>query len=151
MSTRRRLILEAIKTRLEAIDGSGDYETDMGGRVYLGYAPSLGPDDPATAIAIAISDDRISFSGEKKSIDLPVEIQAIARADLDEPWLAVEGLIGDIKRAMELADRTLGGLVKSEIRPGTTRTLIRREGSDGVGAGVLYVVPYQESWGNPDA
>lgn len=151
MSTRRRLILEAIKTRLAAINGVAPYETDAGARVYLGVMPGLGPDDPETAIGIAVASDSVRFSGANKTIELPVEIQAIARADIDLPWLAIEDLIGDIKRAIEQSDRTLGGLTKLEIRPSSTRELQLREGSDSVGAGVTYLVPYVEQWGDPTA
>lgn len=147
---RRRAILEAVRTRLQAIRQVDGYATDAGAHVFLNEAPVFGPDDAAVAIAILVGEDDPVFQGEHLLIRLPVEIQAIARADLDEPWLAVEDVLGDIKAAMELEDRTLGRLVKRQIERGRTTTLDREPGSEYVGAAIVYVAPYAERWGHPE-
>jgi len=148
-AARRQQILEAIQTRLQAIRVGGGYNTDAGLAVYLGESPVLGPDDPDVAIAIVPIDDAVDAQVKGLLIALPVEIEALAKADLAEPWVAVEQILQDIKRAHELEDRTLGGLLSSAFERGTTRSLPRQPGSTTVGAGIGYLCRYKEAWGNP--
>jgi hypothetical protein len=147
--TRRSLILQAFVTRLSAITVDNGFETDAGATIYLGEAPALGPDDPAVAIALVVDDDHPTYQGEQVFNQLPIDICALAKVDIDQSWLAVEALIGDIKRAMELPDRTLGKLVPRQIIRGVTRTLPRETGSTTIGALVRYTAPFVEVWGNP--
>jgi hypothetical protein len=149
MASNRRQILEAVRERLQAILRSGGYHTDAGALVFLGEAPNLGPDDPAQAIAILVDDDRVIGVKTQVQIELPVSIAALVRADLDTPWLMVEDVLADIKRAIEVPDRQLGlgRIVTSRIERGTTRTLERQDGTNVVGATVTYTIPYVEVWG----
>jgi len=150
MATRRRLILEAVRTRLKAITIADGFMTDAGAMVFLNEAPALGPDDPDVAIAILVGEDIQTWQGEHVMLQLPIQIQAIAKADVDAPWLAVEDVLGDIKKAIELEDRTLGGLVKRQIERRHTVTLEREPGSTYVGVGITYMAPYTERWGHPE-
>jgi hypothetical protein len=145
----RQQIIEVFRARLLAIAAGAQFETDAGATVFVNETPALGPDDPATAIAVVIGEDIPSRSGEHTILELPIEIHALANADLDAPWVAVEAVLADIKRAIELPDRSLGGLVKARIERGSTRTLEREDGSTTVGAGITYLVPYAEVWGDP--
>jgi hypothetical protein len=107
----------------------------------------LGADDPDTAIAIVVQDTAPQYQGENVFEVLPVEIQALAKADLDEPWIAAEEILSRCITAIELTDRTLGGLVKRMIEIGPTRTLPREEGSTTVGIAITYRAPYSRRWG----
>lgn len=147
--SRRHAILAVFASRLAAIQVANGYQTDAGLAVYLGVAPELGESDPDAAIAILAGDDVVKYQGENLAIDFPVILAAIAKADLAEPWAAIELLLDDIKRAVELPDRTLGKLVPRQILRGSTRTLPREPGSTTVGVGVTYVAPYVERWGAP--
>jgi hypothetical protein len=147
--SRRLSILTAIVARLEQIQIANEFETDAGLRVFLGEAPALGPDDPDQAIAVLVGDDVPTYQGEHVLVALPIQIAAVAKADLDAPWVIVEQLISDIKKAIELEDRTLGGRVKRQIKRGSTRTLPRESGSTKVGVTVEYSAPYTELWGAP--
>lgn len=149
MSSRRQQIVEALKARLEAITIANGFDTNVGTTIYVGESPDLGPDDADTAIAIVVGDEEPQFQGEHVYLELPISIQAIAKANLDESWLNVEAVIGDIKRAVELADRTLGGLVKRQIVRGPVRALHREPGNTTVGASVTYIAPFTEVWGSP--
>ena len=91
--SRRSLILEALQARLQVIEVANDFLTDAGQHVYLGDTPALGPDDEDAAIAIVVGDEIPRYQGVNLLIALPVEIQAIARATLDEPWMAVEDVL----------------------------------------------------------
>lgn len=149
-SYRRKQILEQLFARVQLIRTEHGYKTDAGRLVFLGEAFELGPDDPDVAIAIVVLDDDPTQRAEKVHIDLPIDFRALAKADQDQPWLAVEDIIGDIKRAVEQEDRTLGKLVNHpglERRP--TRTLPRAPGSETVGASLVYLAPYSEVWGAP--
>lgn len=153
-STRQR-ILEVVKARLEAIvegQPSADgvvFATSAGELVFMNETPALGPDDPDIAIAVVVGDDAPNRTGEHVSLELPLELQAIAKADLEEPWAAAEMVLADIKRAMELRDRTLEGLVRPRMERGVTRTLEREPGTPVVGVGIAYLCPYIEQWGAP--
>jgi hypothetical protein len=149
MSTVRQLILEALKGRVEAIQVVDGFATDAGLSVFLGERPRLGPDDPEIAIALVVFDDVVKSQGRKYFIALPVGLCAIAKADLDEPWAAIEAVLGDIKTAVELDDRTLGGLLRMPFERGQTRTIDRETGSTTVGVMVTYELGYSETWGAP--
>jgi hypothetical protein len=145
--SRRQLILEAFVTRLEAITVDNGFQTDVGLNVFFGVAPDLGPDDPNEAVALVVGDDAAGYQGEHIVIELPVDVVALAKATLEEPWVAVEAVLSDIKKAVELEDRTLGQLVMRQIRRGSTRTLPRETGSQIVGASIRYLAPHAEVWG----
>jgi hypothetical protein len=156
-ASRRKLILEEFRARVSAITIANGFFTDAGKNVFLGEVPTLGPDDAETAIALVVEEDdpntQTPFgpgTGATIQIGLTIAIHALAMADLDTPLLAIEDVIHDIKQAVELDDRTLGGLVGSLMR-GPTRPLDREEGSTVVGASVDYDVMYSEAWGDPEA
>jgi hypothetical protein len=149
MSSRRQQILEALQTRAEAIRTARGFATDAGLSVFLGGAPALGLDDPETAIAIVVFEDAPKAQGKKLFIGFSVGVCAIAKADLDAPWVSIETILGDIKTAIELEDRTLGGLLLTPMERGSTRTIDRETGSTTVGAMVTYNLAYTETWGQP--
>jgi len=151
MSNRQELIVEIIE-RLGEITIANGFQTDAGLHVFTHETPEFGPDDPEQAIAVVIGDDDPRYQGEQVFVKLPVEIQALAKVDSDpdaQPYLTSEAILADIKKAMELADRTLGGLVQHQMERGSTRTLAKQPGSLTVGVAVTYVFPYPEVWGNP--
>lgn len=150
MASRRRAILEAMQARLETIHTAAGFATEAGAAVFLNETPALGPDDPDVAIAMLVGDDTSTWQGLHVMLQLPIEIQALAKADTAAPWWAAEDVLADIKRAMEQVDRTLGGLVKRQIERGVTRTLAREAGSTTVGVSITYVAPYTERWGFPE-
>ncbi len=147
--TTRQAILDAIRTRLAGITVANGFATDAGLTLLLGETPRLGSDDPDIAIAIVVGADDPQYQGANLSITLPVELHAIARPDLDQPWVAVETVLADIKRAIELEDRTLDGLVPRRLERGSTQTLERETGEDVVGVSVTYLASYVEGWGAP--
>lgn len=152
-ASRRRQIIETLLTRLQAIDGSGGFETDAGRRVAMNARPRWGPDDEDTAITLMVNDDAPGWQQNKVLINLPFVILALAREDRDRPWMVVEQVLADIKRAIELEDRSLGGLVSgaptAEFFRGVTQLAELEEGANTVAVQITYVVPYEESWGRP--
>jgi len=145
----RSEILDIVTARLQGIRVTNGYATDAGRSLFLGEASSLGPDDPSSAVAIVIGEDTPTYQGEQVLIRLPLTIAALAKADLDAPWSTLEAILGDIKRAIEVADRRMGGRLKAPLTRGTTRTLPRETGSTTVGIGITYWISYQEVWGTP--
>ena len=150
-TTRRQSILEVLITRLELVQVVNGFATDTGAAVYFGEVPALGFDDPEQAIALVVGVETPQWmqDGKKFQILLPVNIAAVAKADLSAPYLVVEQVIGDIKRAIELEDRYLGGLVEWPLERGPVQTLTREPGSTTVGAAVTFAIRYTEGWGNP--
>ncbi len=147
--SRRQQILEALLARVQQIERANEFQTDAGRHTHLGEAVDLGPDDPVEAIALAVGEEVARYQGENLYIELPVQVIALAKADLDQPWMAVEAVIADIKRAVETSDRTLGGVVRRMIQRGSVVTLERQPGTTTVGASITYICPYVEAWGNP--
>lgn len=152
-ATRRRNLLAAITARLEAITIDGGFETDAGREIFLGQDADLGDNDPDAVLAVSFGEERPTSSQVKLCYDLPISIKAVVKANLDDPWMTIEDMIGDIKKAMELEDRTLGGLVNRNANHGILRgpvTALQREtGSSTVGAEVQYIAPLVEPWGAP--
>ncbi len=156
--TARIRILQAFINRLKEISVDNGYATDVGRTVLLGEVFSLGPND-GPAIALVAGEDEPQGGqglggGEGAAVSIEWTVSAIALissdSDIEAPWLTIEHVIGDIKRAMELDDRTLGGLV-GEFSRGQVRPLEREEGSTVVGGAVDYTMLYFESWGQPEA
>ena len=146
--TKRLRILDAMAARLSAITIANGYETNAGQALYIGAAPELSENDPPAGIAIVPLDTTTREDGPIWET-FPLDIQAIAYADLEQPWIAVELVIGDIKRAIEQEDRTLSSILKGDLDRNSTKTLERQPGSKTVGAGVTYVCSFVEPWGNP--
>jgi hypothetical protein len=146
----RETILAWFVERLSGILVADEYATNAGQAVHLGEIVELGKDDPDVVIAVVINEDSPGYQGESTLIQLPIEFQATAKADLDAPYLIVEQVLADIKRAVEVPGRRVaGGAVKTRLERGPTRVVQREPGSDVVGVGVTYIVPYVEPWGQP--
>lgn len=147
-ATQRRRILEALMARLEVILVSRGFATDVGQQVIVGEIPQLGPSDPDAIVAIMVGEQPGNL-GLNVFTQLPYEVLAIAKADLDKAWLTVEDVIGDVKRAIELEDRTLDGLVLDQLSRGPVKSLPREPGSTTIGASITYLADFKEGWGAP--
>lgn len=152
MASKRQQILEAFRDRLELILIASGYDTDAGESVFLGAEVTLGPDDPGVAIAIDVGEDSVGQThgpAPTLQIQLPIEIQAVAVATMASPWIAVEQVLSDIKKAIELNSVTWLVDLVQELTRGSTETLERSEGSITVGASITYTVLMFEEWGAP--
>ena len=152
MDPKRQQILEAVRDRLELILVASGYYTNAGQNVFLGELVTFGPDDADQAIAIDVQEDEVTQSLgpiPELSIRLPLDIQALAVATLAQPWIAVEQVLGDIKKAIETSSATWLGTLGAELIRGSTQTLEREEGSTSVGAVIRYEILYTETWGAP--
>ncbi len=148
MSVREDAISE-LRTRLEEILTTNGFNTDAGQLVMLAEQPVFGPDDPEALLSILVGSDEPGFQGENTVIDLPVEVQAIVKASVTDPWVTVEAVIADIKTAVE-TDHDFGGvLLRRGLVRGPTRPFDREAGSEFVGAGIEYRLMYNERWGAP--
>lgn len=153
MPSVRQQILAELLGRVAEIKVENGYQSDAGQKIFFGEVPQLGPDDPDEALAVLVRDDLPSDqSGYGVDADgvivtmLPVELQAIVKADLEQPWVTVEAIVSDIKQAIETSDRGLGGLLTLNLFRGRIRALAREPGSTFVGAGVEYRAVFAESW-----
>lgn len=150
MPSIRQQIVAEMKSRLQAIRTNRGFQTDAGLALYLGGEPALGPSDPDVVIAMVIPEDALIYQQANHAIRLPFEIRALAKVDIEEPWLAVEAVLADIKKAIELEDRRLHDLLLAPgLQRGTTRTVEREPGSLTVGAVINYAAPHIENWGAP--
>lgn len=153
-TSKREQLLDATLVRLQAITIAGGFNTNAGAEVHLGEAPAFGPDDARSHIRLVVEDDEVGTHQAKLLIVLPLSIQAIVPVttamDLGRAYRDAERVLADIKRAMELSDRTVGGLVKDfGLVRGATQTLTREPGSEFVGVSIQYRAPMHEAWGAP--
>ena len=149
--TFREDLIDRFRARLAEIQTANDFFTNAGARLYIDEVPTLGPDDPPDAIVLLVGDDTVRYSeNEKTLIELPIDISAIVRVDVADGWRTREWILADIKKAIELQDRTLGGLLGSSqknLKRSTTRSMRREVGSTVMGTTVRYLVTYGEPWG----
>jgi hypothetical protein len=160
--SKRQAALQDLIARLAYITKEKGYNTDAGEHIFLGEAPTFGEDDPPEALAVLVGEDSPQTSGGLIRTRTPIEIWAVVPATLEQPLLAVEAIIADIKEAVEIeadgsVDRFLGMLTEEEGKPygtlpkglerGSIRALRRQEGSTYVGASVEYVAHFEEAWG----
>lgn len=155
---RRLRIIEALKARAERITVANGFRTNAGQQVLLNELPAFGPDDAEIAIVMLVQEDQISDKQVGKiSIVLPVDFVALVKPDVEEPWVIAEQVLADIKEAVELEDRSLGGLLSGGLNNpeglmrGTTEVYPRQTGSEVAGLLVSYGCHYRESWGRPEA
>ena len=121
MATRRQDIIDEVISRVSAITKTNGFSTNAGRNVYVGEIVKLGENEPDSAIAIVIGNETTVSQRVKVIYDLDIEIQALVKAQLDQPWTLAEVMIGDIKKAVELEDRRLGGAVNGSGTNGLER------------------------------
>lgn len=147
--TRRQGVLEAIVGRLEAITTANGFATNAGRAVFLGELPTLGPDDDDVAIVVLAGEEVVRWHGANIAIELTVMVHVVARSDRQRPWVVVEEALGDVKRAIELEDRRLGGLLVNHLERGSVETMPTESGVEVVGLMIPYRAPIVEAWGRP--
>jgi hypothetical protein len=152
-NTTRGRILAEFERRVSMIRRTSSFATDAGRLVFIGEAPDLGPDDPDHAVAVipgntaGLGDPTLG----KVGASWPILVAALARMsnwqDASRAWMLVEAVIGDVVRAIETEDRTLGGFVPGDLRRGAIEALGRAEGTMTVGLSITYDAPYHTAWG----
>lgn len=147
ISTRLAILTELVN-RVGQITIENGFATNAGLTVLFGESPMLGEDDPPSAVALIIGDDQAQDqSGDDTLTSLPIDIQALAKAEVKQPWRTVEAVIADIRMAIERGDRTIGGLVTRPLARGRTRRLQREPGATTIGAAVQYTAFFLDTWG----
>lgn len=181
MASKRLYIVQDLLRRLGFIQVDKGYSSDAGLHIFAGELPKLGADDPVAALAVLLGPDepleggRFTAGASVRS-RIPILIHATAQVPRDATALLIyEGLIEDIKRAVEIEstdaatgapdptrnaarDRYLGEIPGTPVRPaslptslerGATQWHFREGGSEIVGVTVNYSVGVEEGWGQP--
>lgn len=148
-------VLEAIRDRLKAIDGSGDFTFDVGERVYLGRA-FFDPND-IPGISVLEDDDPFEVSEESPRYreNGVYRVLGLAPADDQNPLRAGHRLLADMKRALFLAPNgpefeQLGNLPAS-IKYTGRQVFQREDGKRHCEAHLFLTVAHFETWGDPTA
>lgn len=162
MSSKRSAALVDLRSRLAWIAKDNDYSSDIGNQITMGEVYQLGPDDSKTGIAVMVGDDSGESAGQRTTSVVPVEVVGYIPYDTVDAVLVIEGIIEDIKRAVEIEedgarDRFLGttvddvpyGTLPCGVERGAVRTIPREAGSPIIGASVTYMLTFQEDWGQP--
>lgn len=159
MPTVARQVLEALVDRLGSINGQGNMVNDLQGRIYLqrfGYDVDI-ERTPAVFIARRVGGgvERNAQPGETTS-DTTVVFDVVGVVERNgEAALAMEDLIGDLHRALEVADDPFlaecgRNLLNQELQLVTVETAppVDGFGFDVVGVGVSCTWPHV--YGDPD-
>lgn len=158
LASKRHLALDDLRNRLSYITVENGYNSDAGKNIFLGEAPTWGPDDEPAGLAIEIGDDSVNVQGGLITCRVPVRIWAVIPVETEDPLLPIEEIIADIKEAVEIErdgslDRSLGAIGTDPatdpmgLERGSTRALRRPEGSEYIGASVEYILTFVEQWG----
>jgi len=148
-STRQTFLEDVFRARLKTIRVTDGFNTDAGETVFLGEVADLGPDDPDTALAIVPGDIEVRRDQARKLfVQLPVEIQLVAKVSLDEPWVRIEQMLADVQKAIEVDDELIHGGERS-LTYGSERVLPREAGMTTTGAGITYLATWARKWGTP--
>lgn len=167
MSTKRSLALLDLKSRLAKITIANVFSSDAGLHIAMGDILQLGPDDAQVGLAVSVGDDTVENRGPRNICTVPVEIAAYVPVDTTDSLIVIEGLIGDIKRAVEIEsdqpnsptgrDIFLGAIVDGVavgttmkgVKRGATKQIPREVGATVIGASVTYELTFNEFWGEP--
>jgi hypothetical protein len=147
----RERICGAMLERAQAISQANGFWTDAGATIVLGQPLQLGEGDPDAALEVMVGDeDRASYQNGKLFYRIPFHFKAISKAGRAESWRDAERVLADVKRAIELEDAHLDGLLAHPgLERAPARVLPREPGASDVGIVVTYFAPVQEGWGNP--
>lgn len=154
-TSKRQAILEVFYARAVVIRKQNGFQTDLGATLLLGELPHFGPDDPKAVLAMLPQEDVIIGGLQNIGLVLPVNYAVILAPGCADAWRIVEMGLSDIKKAVELADRSLGGLLDGGnnnaegLQRGTTETWPGVSGLEAVGAVITYAAKYHEGWGYP--
>lgn len=146
MATKRYRILAEIQSRLSGT-------TSALTRVYVGRV-TFDKNDTYPLITIVPNDSTITnATGERKKMELPIDVIVAVNADHDNPASSIEPLIGEIKAALESGD------VNRFYDFGTDRARLVHDGEGGyqhedgstyLTVSTRFIVQYIERVGNPD-
>jgi hypothetical protein len=119
MSSLASTINAAIVTALKAINGTGDYQVNVGSRVYRhAVLPQL--EDPETEFpyicfgSLSYEEEPFDVNNNSKRVEAEVELRLFVRYDKDAEDSGIMDLYSDVKVALE-DDYTLGGLVMDSV------------------------------------
>lgn len=177
VTSKRVLAIQDLQARLSFIKASNGFSSNAGETIFLGKLPKIGPSDPPSALGIFLDEDQpdetgVYTKGGMVRCKVPIWIYAVARmADKDQPLLVYEGLIADIKQAVEIEgndpahpeghawrDRYLGVIAGAPPSPATlsrgfergqTQVHFAEGGSTIIGASIQYLMFLEEKWGQP--
>ena len=158
----RQRIIAALKARAEAITIENGFHTDAGLKVTHGYRrPGAGETDARIAM---LSNGPLPPVPSEEQDDVIVRRQwsigfiamEPVSAEVDDALDVAEELLADLKRALFLDDRTLGGLLRANeevgnIEIGAEQTADREPGGTWVEAAVEVLVTFTERRGQPES
>jgi len=149
---KRGKIIDALLDRLRSITTANGFETDAGLYVSYGLTP-LTDSDPFPRIALTVGETQTLAQGKKILRRLPIAVDFIDRATKDDPLRPVEAGLGDMKRALFVAnDKMLGGLLAEPegLQAGEERHRETEPGSAFVGCQIDAFATYVEVYGAPE-
>ena len=144
------LITKEIQSRLENIDGEGDYFTRIGSSVERGRRHWNPAEVPCCSIYLGtrtIADTNVS----RASMDQEIVIEALSDVeDLTNPEDTSIKILSDIQRAVETTDRDISHKIIGEIMWVSDVIAYPDNDPSVIGARVTYSIPQIRKYGDPD-
>ncbi len=153
----KRIVL-AVDARLKTILTGSGFNTDAGNNVYRGRRSFEAVHLATVPVAVTVFSPETEAEDDNRDRidnDMTVAIEFVAvPQDADNPFDTAQDVLGDIATAVELADRTLGGLAVNFRRAGQTvqmpadsATVVTGRASYAAVFPDLYGKPYDENLG----
>ena len=144
-------IIEAVRQRVEQISPSNGFYTDIGRDIRLDMRTPQISDMP---VSLVYAGGRTVESTMGCNSRVEMEINVIGYLELTgEPFLTLGDYIqSDIQRAVELADNSLGGLLRRQygLTFSDSEIFMPEIGASAVGARVTYSAPHIRITGDPE-
>ncbi len=138
---------------LENINGTGSFQTDIDGRVFIGRGGLFESERPC----VNVRDGETTTTADgSRSYPVVHEIAVDAFGERDEDagaLIAGMRLEADVKRALQVRDGALkdaDGNALGEIRFQGSQPIILEDTDEIEGYRLLFAVAYTEVWGSPD-
>ncbi len=142
-------IVEEIQTRIETIDGTGDFHTSMGANCVRGRKQWQEEDLPACSVFIG-SRSKEAEQGERAKLNSTVTIEAHSVVGSNQPGDIAIQMLADIQRAVETDDTNMGGLLTGQLSFVSDQIEYPDGGGDLVSVQVEYDIPHVRRYGDPD-
>lgn len=141
-------ILKAIQSRLEAVDGTGSFNTKIGQTVIRGQRQFSENELPAS-VCFMPGRSVEAEAGERAKLGSTVVIESHHTTGEHPEDTAIE-MLADIQRAVELEDDTLGGLLRGRLSFVSDLISYPEDAGSYVSVQVVYSIPHVRHYGDPD-
>ncbi len=150
MSSKLQRIIDAVADRLAVINTGAGYYTDIGNSVFRNQRD---PQENELPCCLVFFGERAAETQQCENIRTAMTITVIGYTErLSDSEDQGTQILADIQRAVELADDTLGGLLRGQFGLAfvSDEIFMPEVGANAAGARVTYSAPHVRIYGDPE-